>query len=97
MSPSGSGELSNPQFQSSPSPGQGGSDMNASPMSGQGNPEVMENLKLVNEIVRNARMLAQKVPGAVDIIRQINDLTQKLQMKLIQNGPTPQPQAPPIA
>jgi len=61
------------------------------------NPESLANLELVRGIVKNASMLAQKIPGAVDIVRQINDLTQKLQMKIMQTGPAPQAQAPPVA
>lgn len=64
---------------------------------GQGNPDSLEKLQLVQGIVRNTRLLAQKVPGAVDIIRQINDLTQKLQVKIMQGGAPPTVQAPPVA
>lgn len=86
-------ELSNPQLS------QGGSEpgpVGTTAPPGQSNPDAMERLQLVQGIVRNTRLLAQKVPGAVDIIRQINDLTQKLQVKIMQSGPGPQAQAPPM-
>lgn len=53
-------------------------------------------LELVRNIVSSSRLLAQKVPQAADIVRQINDLAQKLQLKIIQSGPTPEPMAPPM-
>lgn len=60
------------------------------------NPEAVQMLELVRNIVASSRLLAQKVPGAADISRQINDLAQKLQLKIIQTGPTPEPMAPPM-
>ena len=60
------------------------------------NPEAVQMLELVRNIVSSSRLLAQRVPGAVDIVRQINDLAQKLQLKIIQSGPTPEPMAPPV-
>lgn len=71
--------------------------MGATTPPGQANPDATEKLQLVQGIVRNTRLLAQKVPGAVDIIRQINDLTQKLQVKIMQSGAPPTVQAPPVA
>jgi hypothetical protein len=56
----------------------------------------MANLDLVKGVVTNLRLLAQKIPGAVDIVRQMNELAQKLQMKIIQSGSSPEPQAPPV-
>ena len=53
-------------------------------------------LELVRNIVASSRLLAQRIPGAADIARQINDLAQKLQLKIIQSGPTPEPMAPPM-
>jgi len=84
--------LTAPDFQGSPL---GGNISGGSPAGA--NPESLANLELVRGIVKNASMLAQKIPGAVDIVRQINDLTQKLQMKIMQTGPAPQAQAPPVA
>ena len=67
----------------------------ASPSPEQKNPEAMQLLGLVRNIVSSSRMIAQKVPGASDIVRQINDLAQKIQLKIVQGGPAPEPQAPP--
>jgi len=53
-------------------------------------------LGLVRQIVSASRMLGQSVPGAVPIVRQINDLVQQLQQKIIQSQPAPEPQAPPV-
>ena len=53
-------------------------------------------LELVRNIVSSSRLLAQKIPGAADIARQINDLAQQLQLKIVQVGPTPEPMAPPV-
>ncbi len=68
----------------------------ASPAPPQTNPEAAQLLELVRNIVSSARLISQKVPGATDIVRQINDLAQKLQLKVIQTGPTPEPMAPPM-
>ncbi len=67
-----------------------------SPAPPQANPEATQMLELVRNIVSSSRLLAQKVPGAADLVRQINDLAQKIQLKVIQSGPTPEPQAPPM-
>ncbi len=67
-----------------------------SPAPPQPNPEAMQLLELVRNIVSSSRLLAQKIPGASDISRQINDLAQKLQLKIIQSGPAPEPMAPPM-
>lgn len=90
--------MTSPSFQGAQPPAGQPPESNAQqPLGAQQDPENMANLELVRGIVRNTRLLAQKVPAAVDIVRQINDLTQKLQLKLMQSGPGPQPQAPPIA
>jgi hypothetical protein len=89
--------LAPPDFAGGPQPepqGPGGGQ--ASPAPPTANPEAVQTLELVRNIVSSARLLAQKVPAASDIVRQINDLAQKLQMKIIQSGPTQEPQAPPM-
>jgi len=68
---------------------------NPSPAPATPNPEAAQMFELVRNIVSSTRLLAAKVPGAVDIIRQINDLAQKLQLKIVQNGPAAEPMAPP--
>jgi hypothetical protein len=96
MSPS----LNSPNFQGPQDQGQpndqGPGGGFPSPAPGRQNPDAMANLDLVKGIVSNSRLLAQKIPGAVDIVRQINELAQKLQMKIIQSGASPEPQAPPV-
>jgi hypothetical protein len=47
-------------------------------------------------IVANARMIATKVPGASDEVRQINDLVAKIQGKIKGGQPAPQSMAPPV-
>lgn len=67
-----------------------------SPAPAQQNPEAGRQLGLVQQIVSSARMLGQSIPAVVDIVRQINDLAQKLQMKIVQAGQGGEPQAPPM-
>jgi hypothetical protein len=67
-----------------------------SPAPAQANQGAVQILELVRNIVSSARMLGQKVPGAVPIVRQINDLAQQLQMKILQSQPGTEPQAPPV-
>lgn len=67
-----------------------------SPSPGSQNPEAMANLDLLQKIVSSSRMLGQKIPGSVDIVRQINELAAKLQQKIIQGGSSPESQAPPV-
>jgi hypothetical protein len=84
--------------QALPPPGQGGSPGGGSPSpapaSNTGGAE--RTISLVRQIVSAARMLGQIVPGAVPEIRQINDLAQQVQMKIIQSQPSQEPQAPPV-
>ncbi len=47
-------------------------------------------------IVQNARSLAQQFPSVAPEVRQINDLCQKIQMKIAQQADSGQPAAPPI-
>lgn len=62
----------------------------------EGSPQNAANLKLVADMVRSSRLLAQNVPGATDLIKQINDLVRKVQMKILQSGGNGEVQAPPI-
>lgn len=87
-------------------PGQGGAGAapapNGQPPGGPGgggaqqNPQMTQNMELLRQLVSSARLLARNVPGAADIVRQINDLAQKLQMRMVQAGPMPQREAPPM-
>jgi hypothetical protein len=90
--PSFQGPQEQPQDRAGRDPGGGF----ASPAPGRQNPEAMANLDLVQKIVSSSRMLGQKIPGAVDIVRQINELAEKLQTKIIQSGQSPETQAPPV-
>jgi hypothetical protein len=67
-----------------------------SPAPPQANPEATQLLNLVWNIVSSARLLAAKIPGAADTARQINDLAQEIQRKIVQAGPAPEPMAPPM-
>lgn len=53
-------------------------------------------LDMVKQIVSASRMLGQMIPGAIPIVRQINDLIQQLQSKIVQTGPAAEAQAPPV-
>ncbi len=87
-----------PSFGGGQQPGEGASPGGGfpSPAPAQQNSEAVQQLGLVRQIVSSARMLGQRIPAAVDIVRQINDLAQKLQMKIVQAGQGGEPQAPPV-
>jgi hypothetical protein len=59
------------------------------------NNQAMQQLDLVRKIVSAASMLAQLTPTAVKDLREINDICQRVQMKIVQSGPQAEPQAPP--
>lgn len=99
MSPE-SPEMGSPKFQGPQDNQQGaGNDPGGgfpSPAPAKQDSTQMALIDSVQKIVSNARMIGQKVPGAVDIVRQINELTQKLQAKILQSGQSPESQAPPV-
>jgi hypothetical protein len=62
----------------------------------QEDPVAAQLLRMSLGIVANARMIATKVPGASDEVRQINDLVAKIQGKIKGGQPAPQSMAPPV-
>lgn len=53
-------------------------------------------LKLSLGIVAAARMIGQKVPQVSSEVRQINDLVQQIQAKIVGNKAPAEAQAPPV-
>lgn len=51
---------------------------------------------LVHQIVQATRALSQQYPETAPVARQINDLVQELQMKIVQSQPPTEPAAPPV-
>lgn len=51
---------------------------------------------LVHQIVGASRQLAVQFPATAPVCRQINDLVQQLQMKIVQSIPPAEPAAPPV-
>ncbi len=78
-------------------PGNPGAPPSISPAPAQPpSPTAMQALHDVNAIVSAVRSLAQQFPAAVPIAKQINDLVQQLQGKIIQSLPPTETQAPPV-
>jgi len=75
-----------------PGPGGGFS----SPAPPVNDPGAAQLLKLLMTIVSSARMIATKVPGATNEVRQINDLVAQIQGKVKQQQPQQEPAAPPV-
>jgi hypothetical protein len=50
----------------------------------------------VRNIVENARRIGMRYPAAMGEIRDINNAVQRLQQKIIQSQPAPEPMAPPV-
>lgn len=89
LPPPQGGQPDNP---TSPSPGGGF----PSPAPPQPNQKAAQQLDLVRNIVSSTRLLGNMLPGAVPIVRQINDLVQELQKKIVASQGAPEPQAPPV-
>lgn len=49
----------------------------------------------VQQIVSNARRIGDMYPAALDEVRTINNAAARLQQKVIQSQPAPEPMAPP--
>ena len=88
--------------QALPPPGQGAATAGGAPGGGspspstpQPDPGAGQILELVRTIVSASRLIGQRVPGAIPIVRQINDLVQQLQMKILQSQPGQEQAAPP--
>ncbi len=71
----------------------GGASTPAPPQPNQGATEMTT---AVMEIVRNARVIADRVPSAAPIVRKINILVQELQRAIVSNQPPQQTAAPPV-
>jgi hypothetical protein len=82
-----------PQQQSPQGPGPAGAPI--SPMEGQPDPNA-EAITMVRDIVATARRLGMKYPAAIAEVREINNAVQRLQQKIVQSRPSPEPLAPPV-
>lgn len=74
-------------------PGVGGAPI--SPQEGQPDPNAMV-LESIRQIVSNARRIGMKYPAATAEVREINNAVQRLQQKIVQSRPAPEPMAPPV-
>ena len=52
--------------------------------------------QMIMQIAQAGRMIAMKVPGAADEVRQINALLQQIQRKMVGSQPAAEPAAPPV-
>ena len=50
----------------------------------------------VREIAEKSRRIGMKYPAAMQEVREINNALQRLQQKLAQSQPAPEPAAPPV-
>ena len=51
---------------------------------------------MVRQIVDGARRLGRMYPNAIAEVREINNAVQRLQQKIVQSRPAPEPMAPPV-
>jgi hypothetical protein len=51
---------------------------------------------MVQQLVSTARRLGMKYPAAIAEVREINNAIQRLQQKIVQSRPAPEPMAPPV-
>lgn len=69
-------------------------------MNGQGpssdSPQMNEGTSKVIQVVSMVRQLAKDNPGIADEVQKINDLLQKVQMKIMQKSKPTEPAAPPV-
>ena len=71
-------------------------------MSGQGpspdsgSPSMNEGTNKVIQVVSMVRQLAKENPGIAAEVQQINDLLQKVNMKIMQKSKPTEPAAPPV-
>lgn len=68
----------------------------AAPAPAQPNPKATQAVSLVHQIISAGRALAQQFPATAPIVRQMNDLVQQLQMKIVQSQPPGESAAPPV-
>jgi hypothetical protein len=50
----------------------------------------------VRDIIAATRRIAIKYPAAASDMREIQNLVQRAQQKIVQAGPSPEPMAPPV-
>jgi hypothetical protein len=89
-----------PSGEFGPSPNAGG------PQGGQGptlpapaqppSPGAMQDVSDIMHIVNAVKSIAERHPQAVPVAKQINDLVQQLQMKIVQALPPQEVAAPPV-
>jgi hypothetical protein len=66
-----------------------------SPQEAQPDPNAAA-VMMVRQIVEASRRLGMKFPAAIAEVREINNAVQRLQQKIVQSRPAPEPQAPPV-
>ena len=66
-----------------------------SPMEGQPDPNAQA-IEMVRQLVMINRRLGMKYPAAIQEVREINDAIQRMQQKIVQARPAPEPMAPPV-
>lgn len=93
MTPQGE-PLSGPdQGPSTQGAGPGGAPI--SPQEGQPDPNAQA-VMMVRQIASAARRLGMMFPSAVSEVREINNVIPRLQQKIVQSRPAPEPMAPPV-
>lgn len=70
-------------------------------MNGQGSspdsaPQMNEGTSKVIQVVSMVRQLAKDNPGIADEVQKINDILQKVNMKIMQKSKPTEPPAPPV-
>lgn len=94
MSPSG-GPLQPPGSDAGPQQGPGAAGSPVAPQDGQPDPNAGV-LMNVRELIRNARMIGMRYPAAMQEVREITNAVMRLQQKIVQSQPAPEPMSPPV-
>ena len=50
----------------------------------------------VRDLVATSRRIGMKYPAAMQEVREIQNAVQRLQQKIVQSHPAPEPMAPPV-
>jgi hypothetical protein len=53
-------------------------------------------IRLVRDIIRSSRLLANQYPAVSENVRNINNEVQRMMQKLQQSSPSPEPMSPPV-
>jgi hypothetical protein len=85
-------QLSTPDSQPQ-GPGPGGAPI--APQDAQPDPNA-EGLMLMQQLVSLNRRIGMKFPAAIAETREINNAIQRMQQKIVQSRPAPEPMAPPV-